>query len=331
MIAEKIKSLSGTEHVLILPHDNPDPDAIASSWALSYLLKKKMHVSSTIAYGGLIGRAENRALVRVLKIPLIPYSQRLFRDDIPIIMVDCQPYTGNSSLPQEIVPDIIIDHHPLRKTTQYKQWAFIRDQIGATSTLVAASLRDLKLTIPKKLATALFYAIRSETKDLGREGSKQDYESYLSLLPKVDFKALYRISYPPLSADYFRSVKEALDRSTVYRFLVTCSLGMVPYPELPAEIADFLVYREGIRMSLVMGFYEGDIYLSLRTLRTDVDAGEVMQTIVRRYGTGGGHTVMAGGKIPGIPFYKSSHIEKLITRRLLRLFSLSRIKGKKLY
>ena len=331
MIAEKIKSLSGSEHVLILPHDNPDPDAIASSWALSHLLKKKMQVSSTIAYSGLIGRAENRALVRVLRIPLTPFSHRLFRDNVPILMVDCQPYTGNSSLPEGTVPDIIIDHHPLRKTTKYKQWAYIRDQIGATSTLVVSSFRDFKLAIPKKLATALFYAIRSETKDLGREGSKQDYENYLFLLPKVDFKALYRISYPPLSSDYFRSVKEALDRSTVYRSLVTCSLGMVPYPELPAEIADFLVYREGIRLSFAMGFFEGDIFLSFRTLRTDVEAGEVMQTIVKGYGSGGGHTVMAGGKIPGIPFYKVKDIEKLITRRLLRLFSLSRIKGKKLY
>jgi len=331
MIAENIKSLSGSNQVLILPHDNPDPDSIASAWGLSYLLKKRMQISSTIAYGGLIGRAENRALVRVLKIPLTPFSHRLLQDQTPIIMVDCQPHTGNSSLPKEIIPEIIIDHHPLRKTTKYKQWAYIREQIGATSTLVVSALRDLRLPIAKKLATALFYAIRSETKDLGREGSKQDYENYLYLLPKVDFKALYRISFPPLSAEYFRSVKEALDKSTVFKSVVTCSLGPVPYPELPAEIADFLIHREGIRLSSVMGFFEGDIYLSLRSIRTDVNAADIMQKMVRGYGSGGGHTVMAGGKIPSIPLYKVKDIEKIITRRLLRFFLLSRIKGRKLY
>lgn len=331
MIAEKIQSLSGSNHVLILPHDNPDPDAIASSWGLSYLLRKKLGVSSTTAYSGLIGRAENRALVNVLKIPLVPFSPFLLLKNDPVIMVDCQPYTGNSSLPKDVVPDIIIDHHPLRKTTKFKQWAHIREQTGATSSLVVSSFRDLRLLIPKKLATALFYAIRSETKDLGREGTKQDYENYLFLLPKVDFKSLYRIAYPSLSSEYFRSVKEALDRSTVYKSVVTCSLGPVPYPELPAEIADFLIYREGIRVSLVMGFFEGDIYCSLRSIRTDIDLAEVMQRMVKGYGSGGGHAVMAGGKIPNVPFYKVKDIEKVITGRLLRFFSLSRITGKKLY
>ncbi len=313
-----------------MPHDNPDPDAIASSWGMSYLLRKKMRISSTIAYSGLIGRAENRALVKVLKIPIVPFTPSLLKND-PIIMVDCQPYTGNSSLPKEVIPDIIIDHHPLRTTTKFKQWAYIREQIGATSTLVVSSFIDLKLSIPKKLATALFYAIRSETKDLGREGTKQDYENYLFLFPKVDFKALYRIAYPPLSSEYFRSVKEALDRSTVYKSVVTCSLGPVPYPELPAEIADFLIYREGIRVSLVMGFFEGDIYLSLRSIRTDIDTSEVMQMMVKGYGRGGGHAVMAGGKIPDVPLYKVKYIEGIITKRLLRFFSLSRITGRKLY
>lgn len=330
MIAEKIQSLSGSDHVLIMPHDNPDPDAIASSWGMSYLLRKKMGISSTIAYGGLIGRAENRALVKVLKIPIFSFTPSLLKK-ASIIMIDCQPHTGNSSLPKGIIPDIIIDHHRLRTTTKFKQWAYIREQTGSTTTLVVSSFRDFKLTIPKKLATAFFYAIRSETKDLGREGSKQDYENYLFLLPRVDFKALYRIAYPPLSSEYFRSVKQALDRSLVYKSVVTCSLGPVPYPELPAEIADFLIYREGIRVSLVMGFFEGNIYLSLRSIRIDVDTSEIMQMMVKGYGRGGGHAVMAGGKIPDVPLYKVKDIEKIITRRLLRFYSLSQIKGKKLY
>jgi nanoRNase/pAp phosphatase (c-di-AMP/oligoRNAs hydrolase) len=104
-----LQKLPPKKRVLILPHDNPDPDAIASAWGLSYLLKKKLGLTSTIAYSGLIGRTENRALVRVLKIPLVKYDPQMLDKDYSVLMVDCQPYTGNNPLPFDVIPDGIID------------------------------------------------------------------------------------------------------------------------------------------------------------------------------------------------------------------------------
>lgn len=330
MLGKKLQSLSGLIKVLIISHDNPDPDSIASSWGLAHLLKKEFGIKSTITYGGLLGRAENRAMVSVLKIPLVQFSPLILKNSEAILMVDCQPYTGNSTLPEEIIPDVVIDHHPFRETTKYKQWAYFDDKIGATSTIIVSVIRERNFSIPKRLATALFYAIRSETKDLGWEGTRQDYENYLFLLPKVDFKALYHIIYPPLSSAYYRIVKEALDRSMIYKFVITCPLGNVPYPELPAEIADFLIFKENIDFSLVIGYYEGDLFISIRSLRRDVNSAGLMQSILKGYGRGGGHETMAGGKISNVPFYKLKEIEKIIIKRFLRAFSLSHLKGEKL-
>jgi len=330
MLGKKLQSLSGLIKVLIISHDNPDPDSIASSWGLAHLLKKEFGIKSTIAYGGLLGRAENRAMVSVLKIPLVQFSPLILKNSEAILMVDCQPYTGNSTLPEEIIPDVVIDHHPFRETTKYKQWAYFDDKIGATSTIIVSVIRERNFSIPKRLATALFHAIRSETKDLGWEGTRQDYENYLFLLPKVDFKALYHISYPPLSSAYYRSVKEALDRSMIYKFVITCPLGNVPYPELPAEIANFLIFKENIDFSLVIGYYEGDLFISIRSLRRDVNSAGLMQSILKGYGRGGGHETMAGGKISNVPFYKLKEIEKIVIKRFLKAFSLSHLKGEKL-
>ena len=61
--------------LLILPHNDPDPDAISSTVALHYLLAEKLRLESTIAYQGVIGRAENRALVRYLGHSLQPLSE----------------------------------------------------------------------------------------------------------------------------------------------------------------------------------------------------------------------------------------------------------------
>jgi nanoRNase/pAp phosphatase (c-di-AMP/oligoRNAs hydrolase) len=237
-------------------------------------------------------------------------------------MVDSQPYTGNNPLPLNIIPDGIIDHHPLRKTTKYQRFALIDKHIGATSTIITASFKRQKLFMPKKIATALFYAIRSETKDLGWEGSDIDYKNYLYLLPKVDFEALHNILHPRLPREYYQMIRTALNRSRIFNSVVVCPLGEVPYPELPAEIADFLVFRENIDLSLVMGIHQNEMYLSIRSLRHKVNSAELMRNIIHGYGTGGGHEIMAGGKIPDVSTKGDTKIEEIITKRLLKFFSL---------
>lgn len=331
MLIEKLRKLPLKKRVLIFIHDNPDPDAIASAWGLSYLLKKKLSLTSTITYSGLIGRAENRALVRVLKIPLVKYDPQMLEKDHSVVMVDSQPYTGNNPLPLDVIPDGIIDHHPQRKTTKYKRWALINEHIGATSTILTASFKRQKLFVPKNLATALFYAIRSETKDLGWEGTDLDYKNYLFLLPRVDFGALHKIVHPRLPKEYYQMIKEAINRSRIFDSIVVCPLRQVPYPELPAEIADFLISRENVNLSFVMGVHQKDMYLSLRALSKNVNAAKLIRDIIQGFGTGGGHEIMAGGKIPGVSIGKLSHIENIVMQRLLEIFSLSEVKEKRFF
>ena len=55
---------------LVLTHDNPDPDSIAAAAALSKLLRRAFKRRVTTAYGGMIGRAENQEMVKVLGIKL---------------------------------------------------------------------------------------------------------------------------------------------------------------------------------------------------------------------------------------------------------------------
>src|SRR5687767_9192412 len=49
----------GRRRGLILTHDNPDPDSLASAVALAFLLEQRAGVECRVAYGGIIGRAEN--------------------------------------------------------------------------------------------------------------------------------------------------------------------------------------------------------------------------------------------------------------------------------
>ena len=64
--------------MLVLSHDNPDPDSIAPAVALAFLLEARAGVEARVVYGGIIGRSENLALVKVLKLPIVPVSQVVF-------------------------------------------------------------------------------------------------------------------------------------------------------------------------------------------------------------------------------------------------------------
>jgi nanoRNase/pAp phosphatase (c-di-AMP/oligoRNAs hydrolase) len=75
----------------------------------------------TVARGGVIGRAENRAMVSVLGLEHVPVSEIDFGQYETIALVDTQPETGNNSLPPGHRVDIVVDHHPRRFHACHRQ------------------------------------------------------------------------------------------------------------------------------------------------------------------------------------------------------------------
>ena len=122
-----LETVSGPESLLILIHNNPDPDAIASAVALRFLLAEKLGVESHIAYEGIIGRVENKALVRCLGFPLRHLTDLDLDETIPIAFVDTQPGAGNNAQPAGSTATIVIDHHPRREATGLASYVDVRD------------------------------------------------------------------------------------------------------------------------------------------------------------------------------------------------------------
>lgn len=284
---------------LILTHDNPDPDSLAAGVALAWLLETLAGVEAKVAYGGIVGRAENRALIRVLKLPVVPISRVVFDDFDLICMVDTQPEQGNHSLPSRHFPDVVIDHHPMRPDSHLAAIADVGGPIGATSTVVVEYVRASRLEIPATIATALFYGIKADTRDLGRQTTPQDVEAYLWLFPRVDKDAMGIIEHPPLSLDYFALSHTAIEQAQVHDTAVVLPLGKLYAPDMVAEVAERFLYLEGMRWSLAWGEYQGDLYYSLRTTDRRTNAGRLIREIIEaRGGSAGGHGSMAGARLP---------------------------------
>ncbi len=318
---------------LILTHDNPDPDSIAAGVALAHLLEKLAGVEAIVAYGGIVGRAENRALLKVLKLPVVPVSRIEFDDYDLICMVDTQPEQGNHSLPARHFPDVVIDHHPERPDSHLAPIADVGGTIGATSTVVADYFRASGLGMPEQIATALFYGIKADTRDLGRQTTKQDVDAYLWLYPMVNKDALAEIEHPKLPAEYFRLYHVAIEKALVYDDAVVCDLAEIYTPDMVAEVAERFSFLQDVKWSLAFGAYEDSLFFSLRTTDRRMNAGRLIREVIEaKGGSAGGHGTMAGARL-GVKGLSAAALKRLredVVRSFLDAFGVRARKGKKL-
>ena len=296
-LSHALEQIRGEGSMLIYMHDNPDPDALAAAVGLKHLVEHEAGLPATLALGGIVGRAENRAMVDVLKIPLTPIEELSPGDFDVLAIVDSQPGTGNNSLPADRPVDVVIDHHPLRPESAAAPWCDIRPELGATSTIVLQYLRERHVTLDSAMATGLFYALRSETRDLGRESTEAERSAYLHLVAQVDHQLLFRISHPKVPREHFAALDRALRSAQVFGDLVAVNLGQLSYPDLVAEVADFLLAFERARFVLCGGRYGAKVYLSLRTDASEGRAGTLIRQLIDAQGAAGGHGTMAGGRL----------------------------------
>jgi nanoRNase/pAp phosphatase (c-di-AMP/oligoRNAs hydrolase) len=291
------KALAGQQEVLVIMHNDPDPDAIASAVGLGYMLEKAEGIDVHIAYRGVIGRAENRALSKYIGAHFIKLDEDLLEAEKPIALVDTQPGAGNQPLPPNLTPEIVVDHHSLREETSLASYADVRPEIGATSSIILEYLRATNLRLPKKIATALFYGIKTDTKGLVRSTSPLDVDAYFYLQSRIDVPALIKIESAQVPADYFKSYARALSAARVYGDVLLLYIGRMEYPDLGAEIADLLMRLEGTKWVICAGVYQKELILSLRSRATRLGAGLLAREIVGSLGEAGGHGNMAAGHI----------------------------------
>jgi nanoRNase/pAp phosphatase (c-di-AMP/oligoRNAs hydrolase) len=283
--------------VLILPHNDPDPDAIGSAVGLRQLLAERWGVESQIAYKGIIGRAENKALVRYLGRPLRRLTGADLRQPVAVALVDTQPGAGNNALPPGSAPAMVFDHHPWREATSDARFFDIRPTLGSTSTLLFLYLRAAGIEPDPALATALFYGIKTDTMGLGRGASPSDVDAYFYLQTRIDVEALAEIERAQVPVEYFLRLDASLHSALVYGTAVISYAGPLRRPDLPAEMADLLLRLEGVQWAICMGSYEDDLILAVRTRNRRGGAGTLVQEIVGDMGTAGGHGTMAGGNV----------------------------------
>ena len=288
----------GRRRTVVVAHDNPDPDCLGAALAMRDVLAEITGEPVPIAYGGIIGRAENRALVNLLQIDLTPIGQLHLADYEAFVLVDTQPGAGNYSLPPEFLPTVVIDHHLPPVERGPAEYFDVRIDYGATTTVALEYRNAIARPIDSRLATAMFYGIKSDTQDLGRHVSEADIAAYLQLFPLVDKTLLPQIERPRLPRQYFETLRTGLERAFCWDSVLISILDEMDNPNAAAELADFFLRLETITWSICLGAHQDDLYVSVRTADPEANAAEVIQSSIRELGSSGGHGMMAGARVP---------------------------------
>jgi len=316
--------------LLILTHDYPDPDSIASAFALKYLVEKFYNLKAKIVYGGIISRIENLYMVKLLKIPVSKLQNKDFVDYQKVALVDTQPYFGNNSFPKDKKPWLVIDQHTYVKRP-LAELAIIDTKCSATCQILAQALILKKDNIPSNIATSLVYGILSDTFNLYRISKFDVFRVYLKLLSFTDIKILTKLQNPKKPANFFKAIGTAVNKVNLIKKLGFCHLGFIDDPILVAHVADFLATYKGVSWVFTTGRYKGKLYTSLRTEDLEGKAHEVLRDIFPDKNQAGGHGFIAGGS-----FFVGANLEENIWQRKEQdltksLIKRLKIKGKKVF
>jgi nanoRNase/pAp phosphatase (c-di-AMP/oligoRNAs hydrolase) len=319
--------LKGKRRLLIVLQDSPDPDALASAAALKALVHHLVKIPGSITHRGEIGRGENRALAQYLRLNMHQCDHIEFDRFDLIAMVDTQPYTGNNGLPEDVLPHIVIDHHPCKRSTYRVPFHDVRGRYGAASTILYEYLQAAGIVPLPPLATALFYGIRSDTQDLGRDCIEADIRAGQALYILANKRALSEIQRGHVRRSYYHLLARALANTQVFKDAAVSNLGDLNHADMISEVADLLLRDDDISAVMCFGLCDGQLCISIRTRDPERRSDQLINRIVSRLGTGGGHPNYAGGQIPVPNPEKREAREAQVTRRFLKALKLESISG----
>jgi len=284
------QQFSGNDSVLVLI--NADPDAIASAMAVSRLLWHKV-AGVTISCINEIKRPDNLAMIRLLGVKLTFISDIDRNHYQRIVMVDSQP--EHNELLAGFSPHVVIDHHP--DTGVKASFLDIRPKYGATASIMTEYLRAAKIKPSVKLATGLFYAIKTDTSNFERKTLIEDIRAFQFLFRHANTFLARKIELAEIQVDFLKFYKIALRDMKLRKNRVYAHLGAVTTPDVCVLIADFFMRVNAVTWSIVSGKFNRKLIIILRNDGIRKNAGTIAAKGFGSLGSAGGHKSMARAEI----------------------------------
>jgi nanoRNase/pAp phosphatase (c-di-AMP/oligoRNAs hydrolase) len=285
--------LSDAERVLILLHNDPDPDALASGLALRNVLRRNKQTAIIAAIQG-VTRPENLRMLNLLDIHVETITPQQVADYDRVAMVDVQPHYFGGGIDRV---DLVIDHHPEQPgySAVFKD---IRPDYGSTSTILTEHLRAVDANISERTATAMLYAIKSDTLFFNRQANRVDIEAFSYLYPLADAALIRKMEGAEITMERLEYVLQAKQHGRIVEQVFCSFLGTSPREDFIPYVADFYLQLENVKWTIVSGIVNDSLIMSVRNLGYSRNAGEFVRKYFADIGSAGGHRAMAKAVVP---------------------------------
>ncbi|MFW6006248.1 MAG: DHH family phosphoesterase [Candidatus Bipolaricaulota bacterium] len=313
-----LNTFSATEgKIAIVALGNPDPDAIASAFTLGKILKSREREFGFL-FENEINRPENQLLVNYLGINIEQLRLENLMDYDHVSLVDCNPnridLEAEEGLHAELHRKLLTvqDHHSMdeeevKGLDPEGLYIDVRPELGACATILSEVISDNDLAYEAETATALYYALYSDTNAFLRGFKKYDFEQVVNYVERVDFEALQDIIGTVMTSETFDLINRVTDEEHIevrgtYKFANGGILDGKSKSAIP-QVADLLLREEGVEGIVIAGIdtEEKVIVGSVRYSGSRYSAEEIAEKIADGDGTGGGHVEMGGFQIqPGV-------------------------------
>jgi len=289
-----LRVVAPNDSLAIVLYGEPDPDALASGWALQHLLREHVQTIKIFATQP-IKRTQNIRFFKALKIPLEIVKEIPWEKFSKFAVVDAQP---NFFKPAPPVPfDIVIDHHPRKEHYSFK-FSDVRQKYGSTSTILLEYLLREKIPVSKKLATALWYGLITDTDNLSTTVSTADLAAYGFLYKRGDRNLIQWLETSEVPLSYKKYYEKALKNLNSNNKKAVAYIGNINSPDACVMVADFLSSFIGLRWVAVAGVYKDTLYVIFRSGAFGVHVGRIARRKFKNLGSAGGHQSKARAEIP---------------------------------
>ena len=277
----------------VVIHGEPDPDSLASGWALMYLLKSRV-ASIRLFATQPVRREENVRFLNVLRIPLEVVQAIPVKELTKTAVVDAQPDFFQPAL--GFTFDIVIDHHPKQGRYSFK-FSDIRPDYGSTATMLLEYLLWSGNVLPKNLATALWFGLRTDTDNLDRTVRTVDLAAYSYLYRRSNRRMIQWLEQSAIPSSYRDFFMKGLYAMDPHHKQAVIMLGEVPQPDACVHVADFLARFVNVRWVAVAGVHGTTLFIILRGGAFGINVGRIARLKLGAFGSAGGHHDKARAEI----------------------------------
>ncbi len=255
-------ALKDIKRLLIVIKGSPDPDVLASSFALKLICDKR-DISTTIVALMDVSLPQNKALILKLDIP-VHFVKRIYS---PVDFDGYAVLDYQSAWIEDIgikIPCLIhIDHHTPVDDRISPHFRYCTENVGAVSTLFTQILSDdpslISHDMLTRISTALFFGIKIDTDDF-QHAHDIDLKCVEWLKSHADSQIISEMENIPYSEETITVISKAIMNGHYYKDWMFCGVGYIneQFRDSIAVAADYMLKNEDLFAVAVFAIIERD-------------------------------------------------------------------------